>query len=289
MKDIDFEKLRLKKLDQNELITLVSWAAIEGWNPGPYDAEVFYVADPEGHYGYFIDEQMIAGGSVVSYNGQFGFMGLFIVKLEYRSSGIGRNLWYQRRDMLLSRLNEGASIGMDGVVAMQPFYRKGGFVSAFRDERHELIGSKQNVDRHIAQISNEDFPSIIDFDSQCFGFQRSDFLIPWLNLPGNANFKYESDGIIQGFVVMRKAAIGYKIGPLFANNEIVAQSLYEACLNEVPGELVYLDISSTNQQAVELTKKFNTKFVFECARMYFGQPPSVPIHKVFGITTFELG
>jgi GNAT superfamily N-acetyltransferase len=289
MKDIDIEKLRLKKLNQNELITLVSWAAKEGWNPGPYDAEVFYAADPDGHYGYFDEDQMIAGGSVVSYNGEFGFMGLFIVKPEYRSAGIGRLLWYQRRDLLLSRLKSGASIGMDGVVAMQPFYSKGGFVSAFRDERHELMGSKQNVDRHIARISNEDFPSIIDFDSQCFGFQRSAFQVPWLNIPRNVNFKYESEGNLKGFAVMRKAAIGYKIGPLFADNEIVAQALYAACLNEVPGEMVYLDISSANKSAVELTRKFNTKFVFECARMYYGQPPLVPIHKVFGITTFELG
>ena len=47
--------------------------------------------------------------------------GLFIVKPEYRAMGIGRKLWYQRRDLLISRLHNNASIGMDGVVAMQPF------------------------------------------------------------------------------------------------------------------------------------------------------------------------
>lgn len=289
MKDIDFENIRLQKLDQNELITLVSWAEKEGWNPGPHDAEVFYAADPDGHYGYFIDDQMIAGGSIISYHAQFGFMGLFIVKPEFRYSGIGRKLWYQRRDMLLSRLNEGASIGMDGVVAMQPFYSKGGFVSAFRDERHELTGSKQEIDTRITRICDEDFPAIFKYDTQCFGYQRYEFLDPWLKIPGNSNFKYESDGNLLGFVVMRKAALGYKIGPLFAENQQVAEALYKACLNEVPNELVYLDISSANKEAVELTKKFNTKFVFECARMYHGKAPSLPIHKIFGITTFELG
>ena len=55
---------------------------------------------------------------------------------------MGSKLWYKRRDALLARLNEGASIGMDGVVDMQPFYEKGGFQIAFRDERHEKIGEE---------------------------------------------------------------------------------------------------------------------------------------------------
>jgi len=44
-----------------------------------------------------------------------------------------------------------------------------------------------------------------------------------------------------------------------------------------------------NQSAVELIKRHKTKFVFECARMYYGKIPEVDIDKAFGITTFELG
>ncbi len=289
MKNIDIETFTLKKLDLDEVKTLVSWAEKEGWNPGPYDAEVFYATDPDGHYGYFNQEEMIAGGSVVSYDDRFGFMGLFIVKQEYRSSGIGRKLWYQRRNLLLSRLREGAAIGMDGVVAMQPFYCKGGFVSAFKDERHENTGKIYPLDKHISLISNDDYEKIIAFDSHCFGLPRPQFLVPWLNIPGNVNFKYTSGGQIKGFAVMRKAGIGYKIGPLFADDATIAQALYTACLNAVPGETVFLDISSKNMDAVVMTRHFNTRFVFECARMYYGQPPAIALHKVFGITTFELG
>jgi GNAT superfamily N-acetyltransferase len=289
MNDIDIENLTLKKLDLDELKILVSWAETEGWNPGPHDADVFYATDPDGHYGFFNKGEMIAGGSIISYDGRFGFMGLFIVKTEYRSSGIGRKLWYQRRDLLLKRLMNGAAIGMDGVVAMQPFYSQGGFVSAFKDERHEKTGAKCAVDPCISPISTEDFEAIIDYDSHCFGLPRPQFLFPWLNIPGNVNLKYASNGQIKGFVVMRKAGIGYKIGPLFADDATVAQALYEACLNAAPGESVFLDISSKNAKAVTLTKHFQTKFVFECARMYYGQPPAMALDKVFGITTFELG
>ncbi len=96
--------------------------------------------------------EMIGGGSIVSYNKEFGFMGFFIVKPDYRAHGIGKKLWYQRRDTLLSRLNKGASIGMDGVIAMQPFYKKGGFEISFRDERYENIGKEFKIDKNISPI-----------------------------------------------------------------------------------------------------------------------------------------
>jgi GNAT superfamily N-acetyltransferase len=101
---------------------------------------LFYAADPDGFVGCFIDDQLIAGGSVVSYQGEFGFMGLFIVKPHYRGVGIGAQLWHFRKSLLLSRLKKQAAIGMDGVVAMQPFYNQGGFEIHFRNERYQRRG-----------------------------------------------------------------------------------------------------------------------------------------------------
>ena len=283
------DDLQFRLLDPDGLKTLVNWAAQEGWNPGPHDAEVFFATDPEGFYGYFDRDEMIAGGSIVSYQKAFGFMGFFIVKPEYRASGIGRKLWYQRRDTLLARLNPGAAIGMDGVLAMQPFYKKGGFEIAFRDERHEKTGTVFEINNHITPINDEDFEAVMVYDLQCFGFERPQFMKPWIKLPESYTFKFVENGEIKGFAVLRKATKGYKICPLFADDPTIATELYKACLNAVPGEPVYLDIPVINQAAVELTKAFNTTYVFECARMYYGKPPEIAVDKIFGITTFELG
>ena len=286
---INIDELQFKRLDLNGLKTLVKWAETEGWNPGPNDADVYWATDPEGYYGYYIDGSLIAGGSIVSYDKEFGFMGFFIVKLEYRSLGIGRKIWYQRRDTLLSRLKKGATIGMDGVIAMQSFYSKGGFEIAFRDERYEKTGIEFNVDKNISPIKDEDLNSILAYDKQCFGFSRPQFLVPWLALPNNHTFKFIEDGILRGFAIVRKANTGYKVCPLFADNEIIVEELYKACLNAVVGEPLYLDIPVINKGAVNLIKKYDATYVFECARMYYGNPPEIEIDKVFGITTFELG
>ena len=286
---INTENLIFQKLNFEGLKVLIKWADEEGWNPGLDDADVFWKTDPDGYYGYYYNGKLIAGGSIVSYDKQFGFMGFFIVKPEYRSHGIGRKLWYQRRDTLISRLNKGASIGMDGVIAMQPFYKKGGFEIEFRDERHEKIGEKFDVDKNISVIEEEDFNSVLAYDKQCFGFPRPQFLIPWLKQSNVKTFKYFDDTKLSGFAIIRKTNKGYKVCPLFADNAEIAEDLYKACLNSVIGEPLYLDIPMKNQDAVGLIKKYNTSYVFECARMYYGKPPQMNINKVFGITTFELG
>jgi len=279
----------LTRLDLKGIETLIEWAAEEDWNPGLHDAEAFMKADPEGFYGFFDEDRMIAGGAIVSYNGDFGFMGLFIVKPEYRGRGIGKELWYKRRNKLLSRLKENSSIGMDGVVDMQPFYEKGGFNIAFRDERYQFTGSKQNANPNIEFIKENDFAELLAYDTAVFGYNRKAFLDYWLNMSDAYKFKLTTENKLSGYAVLRKVRNGYKTGPLFANDISIAEDLFKACLNSVPGESVYLDIPVINKDAVTLTQKYNRKYVFECARMYYGRNPSGKIENTFGITTFELG
>ncbi len=283
------ESLRFDLLSKEQLAILISWAAEEGWNPGIYDIEAFWAADPAGYMGCFLEEELIAGGSIVSYSGAYGFMGLFIVKPEYRGRGIGEKLWYLRRQKLLEKLNRDASIGMDGVVAMQPFYEKGGFKIAFRDERYERVGETFPTHANIVEALPGEQERLYPYDQLCFGFDRSAFLQKWLLLPESRVFVYRNDTDISGYAVLRKAQSGFKVGPLFANSPDVAEALYQTLLNSAPGEFVYMDIPMNNANAINLMKKYDAKSMFECARMYHGPEPQVDIDRVYGITTFELG
>ena len=57
----------------------------------------------------------------MAYGGAWGFLGLFIVREDLRSHGLGGELWDHLLVDLRSRLRDDAPIGLDGVVAMQPF------------------------------------------------------------------------------------------------------------------------------------------------------------------------
>jgi len=50
-----------------------------------------------------------------------------------------------------------------------------------------------------------------------------------------------------------------------------------------------MDIPEVNIAAKNLTQKYCMKKVFETVRMYTGELPGLPMDKIFGVTTFELG
>ena len=186
--DLHSADYTFRPLSFEEFQILVSWAAKEGWNPGIDDAKLFWNTDPEGYMGCFHNNKLIGGGSIVSYDGLYGFMGFFIVHHDYRGVGIGQKLWTFRRDTLLSRLQKDAAIGMDGVVAMQPFYKKGGFEIAFCDERYERNGTTFEINPNIHSVTQSDFEAVLEFDKNCFGVPRTTFLLQWLFSAHQNNF-----------------------------------------------------------------------------------------------------
>lgn len=280
---------QIRQATQGELVTAVEWAAKEGWNPGLHDSQVFWDTDPQGFVVLEKDGEMIGSGSIVSYDEKFGFMGFFIIKPEYRSKGLGTKLWFWRRDKLLSRLKKGATIGMDGVFNMQPFYTKGDFKFSHRDLRMEGKGGKFDYSNRVSKITHKDFSKIHALDTRCFGCDRKTFLKGWLKMPESVGYKYVNGDNLEGFGVIRKCRSGYKIGPLFAKNFEVTDELFKALINFSNGDLVYLDIPEINKNAVKLAAKYNMKECFGCARMYYGKAPKLPYNQIYGVTTFELG
>ncbi len=107
----------------NEEVQLLNdWANTEGWNPGLSDIHIARDFDFDAFIALRQNNEMIGSGTIISYAGLFGFMGLFIVRPDFRGVGLGASLWHYRRDLLKSRLEPSAAIGMDGVFTMAPFY-----------------------------------------------------------------------------------------------------------------------------------------------------------------------
>ncbi|EKD96411.1 MAG: GCN5-related N-acetyltransferase [uncultured bacterium] len=280
---------RIRKMSKNELLIAVDWAKQEGWDPGLNDTDAFWKTDPNGFYALEKDEKMIGSVSGVSYNGKFGFGGFFIIEPEYRNQGLGTKLADYLFKAFSSRLDENASIGIDGVFNMQPTYEKWGFKFSHRNLRMESIARKHNYSSNGKEITVNDFEQILELDKECFGFNRTTFLRAWLSLPDSKSLKFENESGLQGYGVIRKCVTGYKIGPLFACNYEAAEELFKGLTSRVTGEKVYLDIPEINKDAVKLAQKYNMKEMFGCARMYLGNSPKIPYKKIYGVTTFELG
>jgi hypothetical protein len=149
---------------------------------------------------------------------------------------------------------------------------------------------KRLEDARVVDLAGVPFSTVCAYDRTCFPAERSAFLRAWLTQPDAAALGWIEDGRLQGYGVVRRCLNGWKIGPLFADRERIAECLFLAlCSRAGVAEPVYLDVPEVNPAAVAMTQRHHMRVVFETARMYTGRPPAVAMHGVYGITSFELG
>jgi ribosomal protein S18 acetylase RimI-like enzyme len=275
--------LVVRKMTEADLALALEWAAAEGWNPGLHDAHCFYTADPEG---FVLGERNgvpIGCVAAVRYGPGFGFLGLYIVKAEHRGQGFGLQLWRAALDHLGDRV-----IGLDGVVAQQENYRKSGFRLAFRNIRQKGRGGGA-APPGLTDLATVPIEEVLRYDETAFPTPRAEFLKSWLGQPQAVALGVVDGRRLKGYGVLRACHEGFKVGPLFADDEETGDRLFSGLRARAPDAPVFLDTPEVNPAAVALAARHAMTPVFETARMYKNGSPEMRLERCFGITTFELG
>lgn len=281
-------RLEIRPLTREEMSLPIEWAAREGWNPGLYDADCFYAADPAGFLVGELHGKPIGCISAVRYGEEFGFIGLYIVLPEFRVRGFGIQLWRAAMERLAGR-----NMGLDGVVAQQANYARSGFHLAFRNVRYQGVVDRvaaSGLPPGVVAASAVPFAELAAYDRTIFPASREAFLRAWLEQPEAGGFASIESDALRGYAVVRRCQLGWKIGPLAADDLATARRLYDAAaLHAGPGATLFLDVPAGNDAAHQLVAELGMTPVFETARMYTGADPAVDLSKLFGVTTFELG
>ena len=280
------DDLQIAFMTPGELHLAIDWARLEGWNPGLNDAAAFYASDPQGFLVGKINQQPVASISAVRYGSAFAFIGLYIVEKSYRHQGYGIQLWTRALEYL-----KGRTIGLDGVLAQQDNYRKSGFTLAHRNIRFAGLAKHNGlIPENIVELSSIPMEELAVYDRHFFPAPRTNFLQAWTHQThGHALGIMENNKLV-AYGVIRACHEGYKIGPLNAESKDLALELFSALTAKIPtGATFYLDTPEPNSAALALAERHDMRPCFETARMYTGTAPDLPLHKIFGITSFELG
>jgi GNAT superfamily N-acetyltransferase len=278
------EPFRVRNLRREEVGLYRQWADGEGWNPGRHDAACFFDADPDGFFVGELAGEPVACISCVRYSPDFGFLGQYIVKPEYRGKGFGVRVWSAGMAHLA-----GCNVGLDGVLAQVPNYEKSSFHTSHLHVRYggTIVGKMHPA---INRLDSVAFDEVAAYDRTCFPAARETFLRSWIAQPESVALAYMEEGIIGGFACARRASEGFKIGPLFADDRAAAEALLLALAKETGGQLV-IDVPETSfhSAAESMALAHGLTGIFQCARMYTRGRPAVETSKVFGITSLELG
>ncbi|MFG1351156.1 GNAT family N-acetyltransferase [Xanthobacter autotrophicus] len=296
----------IRTLDPAEVETAVDWAAREGWNPGLADASAFLAQDKNAFRGLFRDGAMAAVISATAYAGGFTFVGFYICRPDLRGQGLGFALWQdtfagltpsQAPRGLVPTSDEASplpvgitgTVGLDGVLAQQENYARSGFVLAHRNIRYGGMAPAGAPDPRVVDLAPAHLDGVTVLDAACFGFARPDFLKVWLAPPFGRACAFVADGAVKGYGVIRRCREGHKIGPLFADDAEAAAALFGTLVATAQGGPVFLDVPEPHAAARALAEGAGLAPVFETARMYRGPAPDLPLARIFGITSFELG
>jgi len=276
--------LLISTADVAGVATMLDWAADEGWNPGLHDAAAFHAADPEGFLIGSLDGEPVAAISLVRYDPAFAFLGLYLVRPGWRGLGHGMAMWRAAIAHAGDRI-----IGLDGVVARQADYARSGFTLVRRNVRYGGTGIGGRVPHDLVPLDEIEAEVLRAYDRDIFPASRAAFLAAWAAMPGSRGLAALDGGRLVGYAVARPCRTGVKVGPLFANDPSVAESLFAGLSAWAGTQPIFLDVPESNEHARLLAERHRLEPAFETARMYAGGVPVEPVERIYGVTTFELG
>lgn len=276
----------VREMTRPEVDLAVSWANLEGWNPGIHDAEPFYLTDPHGFFLRLLEGKPVSSISAVAYGDSFGFLGFYIVQPPFRGGGLGTEIWKMGMMHLQSR-----NVGLDAVLQQQKLYERLGFWPCYKSIRHQGAGTGEGKKlESIKILSDVPMDDLLAYDDRYFPVSRHAFIKSWIRQPEAFAVAAMDQDELAGYGVLRKCIYGYKIGPLFAEDELTADALFRAlCGHARKGEPVFMDTPEPNSSALHLAERHKMHPVFETVRMYTGDDPNLPTEGIFGVTSFELG
>ena len=301
------DSLQITRASLADWPLIQGWCADEGWNPGDHDGPCFLAQDPEGFFVGRIGGEPVSAVSVVNYGDAFSFMGLYLVKPEYRGRGHGLATWKAALPRAGAR-----TVGVDGMVAHQATLRKSGFTDAHRTVRYVgELASDGSGPAAAVPLAAAGFAEVVDYDALCFPAPRAVFLREWFAAPGHVGRALIVDGRLVGYGVLRSAHDGYRVGPLFADSRVYAEVILDALVAGAAGDAgftgrgggaagsrsgagahavrIVIDVPEPNPEALAMVGSLGLEPSFEVARMYTGPVRDVDHERMFGMTTLELG
>jgi ribosomal-protein-alanine N-acetyltransferase len=176
-------ELIIRPARASDIPEIVRWARSEEFAPGFGDVDIYRNTDKQGVWVGWVDSTPVGCIAGIKYNNVYGFIGLYIVRPEYRGQGYGHRLWEQA----LRHLQDVKCVGLEAASHLITNYAEWGFKTSSQTIRWQLFNSEVGLSSQAALnpqdlnvVSGPEIPleAIKKYDSEREFTARPHFFIP---------------------------------------------------------------------------------------------------------------
>lgn len=269
-----------------EMPLVMDLVELNGCNPGKYDHEFLYGADPTGFLLLLQEQQVFGSICSIGYDDTFGFIGCHNFVENFNDNGLKKKLL----DVAIERLGS-RNIGLNCPEDSAEFYNESGFNIYHKIYRFKGTSSGELPNSpDITSLFAHSADFLIEYESQFFPVERKNFLAGWYSQTGSLALGKFVDEKYKGYGIIRPCRKGYSIAPLFADNPAIAEELLLQLVGHFPeGTEYYVDIPEQNENAIQLAEKLKLSKDQTFVRMYNKEKPKLPYQNIYGFTSLEVG
>ena len=277
-------RLTLRYLTSADLPFADSLRAIADWNQTLADWQRFIDLSPCGCLLAECEGKPVGTATTVAYGHELGWIGMMLVRPDFRRRGIARVLMDHCIEIL--RFAGVKTIKLDATPEGREVYLKLGFKDEYRITRYETENaSPLNNISGLRRASDNDLPAIIALDQAATGARRED-LLRRLIADSSQSLVSQIGNEINGFGIRRPGARASYVGPVVAKNSEAAQQIASALLD---GK-IFCDLPDTNQVAPQWATSHGLKPQRTLTRMFLGENLLAPeAQTYFAIASPDLG
>jgi len=267
------EHLSVRPFEKKDIDFAYEMNVREQWNDRKDDIKRMFNYEPNGSFVAEVKDSPVGHVFAISY-GKLGWIGLLIVKVEYRKKGVGTLLTKRAIDYLLHCGVE--TIKLEAVPQISSLYRRLGFIDEFDSLRFKLARGKTIPNRSDspAPIEKKNIMKIAEFDAGFFGAERTSVLVSLYEENPKLCFVSYEGSEVAGYIMCRRAKSGYTLGPFVCNpeNPQAAKELLARCIQKLGvSKTLYVGVPAVNKKGTEILREFGFEQYSKSIRMRLGK------------------
>lgn len=240
--------MNLTPLTTDDIEAAHRLSTLADWNQTPTDWRRLLALAPDGCFGGWVEDTLVATGTLVRYEDTIGWIGMILVDPEHRRNGYATRIFEHLNDI---GNRDGLVLGLDATDAGRAVYRRSGYVDTVAIERWRGFLNRPAAPRSLPfdstaagtvtpySIQTEDeISTLATFDRRTVGVDRTPLLERFhteSNVRVIAIVDDDTDlgggeagfhqGTIRGYGVLRSGREAAQFGPVVASNGAVMNEL----------------------------------------------------------------